>query len=301
MILWMLACVPTEPEAAPARVEPAVITQAKSWVRDVDADATHVYWTSYDPSSGRTARAVIERAPLTGGPAEIVAVEAHPPQDLAVHGGFLYWSYEHGSLERLPVTGGTPEVIATDSATCFSVDDSGEYFIRGVELIHVDPATGEARQVAKKALALCPLAFGDHLYWPERTGMFRVPKAGGEPELFAKLKKCESLVAFEGALYTCHDDVLTRVDPESGESTPVRGLCKGPDLQVAADAHWITADHYDGWPPEKATRLVEVTRDGPSYLFDGQGASPPVAIGEDLVWFGQPAGGSWTGFRVPRP
>lgn len=301
MILWLLACAPGEPEPAPARVEPTSIATAKSWVRTIDADATHVYWTSYDPTSGRSARAVLERAPLAGGPAEVVAIEAHPPQHLAVHGGFLYWSYEHGSLKRVPVTGGTPQLITRDSAPCFNVDDSGVYLIRGVEVLHVDPETGEERQVAKKALAECPVPFGDYVFWPERTGLFRVPKSGGEPAMFAKLKKAEPLIPFEDALYTCYDDILTRVDPETGEHAPIRGLCKGPSLQVSANAHWITADHFEGWPPQKGTRLIEVTKDGPSYLFAGQGASPPKVIGDDVVWFGQPSEGPWTGFKAALP
>lgn len=301
MILWLVACGPSEPPIHPTPVERQVVAPARSWVRNVAVDATHVYWTSYDPTSGRSDRALVERAPLTGGEPQIVAIEAHPPQHLAVHQGYVYYSWHEGSLKRVPVEGGEPERLVEHAARCFDVDATHVYYIHGIDLLRVPLAGGEPEQLAHKVLAECPVVHDGTVYWLERMAMFGVSTQGQDHREIMPLKKAEGLQVVDGALHACFDDKIVRLDPQAGEATPVRGYCLGDGLTITPEAHWFLEPYYAGWPPAKYTRLVEVTREGPTWLFDGDGSSPAVVAGDRVHWFGSEPGGDWQGLSAPVP
>lgn len=293
-----------EPEPVPRRVEPERFTAARSWVRAITADGDAVVWASYDVSTGRSARAVIDRVGPTGGSANELFEEPHPPQHVAVWDGHLYWAFESGPLRRAPLGGGEPALLVDRTkAACFDVDASGLYLIVDADVVHVDPSSGARRVVAQRSLGECPVALGDRVYWTERKGVYSAPKSGGPPERLAELSVPAGLLAWDGALYACVSEVLTRIDPATGEVRPVRDVCRADGLVVRDGAHWFRAPGFSGWPPTERARIAEVSARGVSWLFDGMGASPPVVAGDHLVWFGRPDGGGvdWQGYRVPLP
>lgn len=292
------------PEGAPPRTAPQDLTRARSWVRVVAADDTHVYWSNYDTSSGKSTRATIDRVPIEGGEREEVTEERHPPVFLTVHGDHVYWVYEDGPLKRVAKSGGEEQVLLPRSrARCFQVDDDGLFVIEDADVLRIDPSTGEQTVLAKRSLGGCAVPVGDHVFWTERKGLYRVSKAGGDAEKLIALDKPDGLLAHDGALFTCLDDVLTRIEPTTGKTTPVRGYCKAQGLAVGERAHWFWVPYFKGWPPMEHARLVEVTSDGISWLYDGEGVSPPAVVGDQLVWFGRPDGGpvDWQGYSVPVP
>lgn len=301
MILWLLACGPAEPPIQPTQVERRPVAPARSWVRDVAADASHVYWTSYDPTSGRSERAVLERAPIQGGDAEIVAVERHPPQHLQVQDGYLYWSYHEGSLKRVPVTGGEPQKLVERSARCFDLDATHAYYIHGIDLFRVPLTGGEPEQLAHKVLAECPLVHDGQVYWLERMALFAVSTTGQDHREVMPLKKAEGLQVVDGRLHACWDDKIVGIDLATLQAEPVRDYCKGEGLLIEPGGHWFLEPYYTGWPPQKHARLVQVTSSGPTYLFDGEGSSPAVRSGDRLLWFGSEPGDGWQGRSAPLP
>lgn len=300
--LALLACDVGEPEALPQRVAPTPFASARSWVQDITTDGQQVFWGSYDVSTGRSARAVIDRAQLEGDGSVELAERRHPPKHLEVADGWVYWSYEIGPLQRAPVAGGPTEtVLLGANTTCFAADATGVYLFDTVDLIHVTP-DGTQRVVAEKGYGECPVLFGDRVYWNERKGVFSVPQTGGTPEKLADVSKPEGLVVHDDALYACVEDTLTRIDPKSGAHQLVRSFCKGDGLAVSDGGHWFRYHHFAGWPAEKQWRVAEVTKHGVSWLFDGKDVSHVEVIGEEVVFFGREHGSpDWKGYRAPVP
>lgn len=293
-----------EPDALPARVEPVVATRARSWVRTVESDGQYLFWMNYDVSSGRSARTVLDRAPISGGDAVELAVERHPPDHLGVGGSHVYWLYQDGPLKRVPVEGGPVEVVVPKvEAACFSVDATGLYTIEGAKVLRRSAPDWNPVVLATNALGDCPVVLGDHVYWNERKGMHGVPIAGGERRKVADVKIPKGLIALDGELYTCIGDLLTAVDPQSGKKRPIREYCKADGLTVGPNGHWFRAPYFEGWPPTKRFRVAEVTSKGVSYLFDGEGVSSVVVAGDRLAFFGRASGGSsdWVGYTAPLP
>ncbi|MEZ4316932.1 MAG: hypothetical protein R3F61_05500 [Myxococcota bacterium] len=294
----------TEPEGGPPRVAPTQIAEARSWVRTVVTDGSSLYWANYDVSTGRSARAVVDRTGAAGGERQELVVEPHPPEQLDVDGGFLYWSYELGPLKRVALAGGEPEVLLEHTgAKCFDADGPDVFLMRDGDVVHVDPATRENRVIARKALGDCVVALGDALFWTERKQIATVPRVGGEPTPLVELNKPDGLVVFDGALYTCVDDVLTRVDPSTGETKPIRSYCHSDGLAVSENGHWFRREYFEGWPPQEHQRIAEVTSEGVSWLFDGLGVSSVAIADGHVIWFGRAegSGGDWKGYRAPLP
>jgi hypothetical protein len=293
-----------EPEANPARVVPVEATRARSWVRTVVSDGQHLFWMNYDVSTGRSARTTLDRAPIAGGEPVELAEERHPPDHLAVGGGHVYWLYDGGALKRVPVDGGPVEVVQPRvEAACFAVDASGLYTIEGAKVLRRTAPDWAPVELASNALGDCPVVLDGHVFWNERKGLHRVPVDGGERVKLAELRVPKGLRAFDGELYTCIGDLLTAIDPASGATRPVRSYCKADGLTIGENGHWFRAPHFVGWPPAKQYRIAEVTRDGVSYLFDGEGASTVVVTEGRLAFFGRPVGGTsdWVGYTAPLP
>lgn len=292
------------PEGGPPRLEVQPVTRARSWVRNVVTDGEQVVWANYDVSTGKSARATIDRVALAGGERVELAEEHHPPADLQLAGGYAWWHYRDGALKRVPLTGGTVErVFEKVPAACFGVDDSGAYWFEDGTLVHLDVGTGQTRVVGEHLLGDCPLPWKDQIYWMERKGIHAIPKAGGEEREVLKVTKPTGLQVYDDALYACLDDILTRVDPLTGETTKVRSYCRGEGLAIGPNAHWFPVPHFEGWPPVEKVKLAEVTSSGVSWLYDGEGVSPVVAAEGRVFWFARPRGGSsdWAGYSVVQP
>lgn len=305
LISLLVGCAPAEPDPLPARVAPEPYTSARSWVRTLVADDDRIFWANYDVSTGRSARAVVDSFGGSGSGERVeVAVEPHPPQGLSVHGGYLYFSFDSGPLKRAPVDGGDAELLVPYvGRACVAVDDSGLYFVRNADVIHLDLTSREERVLARHVLGECLVIVGDELFWAERKGLFSIPKAGATPVRRVDVSNPKQLIARDGALFACVDDVLRRLEPETGDTKPIRGFCQGDGLAITNNAHWVRTPYFKGWPPEERARIVELTSKGMSVLYDGRGASPPVVAGDHLVWFGRDDEGSgdWQGYRVPLP
>lgn len=292
------------PEGAPPRVDAKPVVQARSWVRDVATDGRVVVWANYDVSTGKSARATIDRVALAGGERVELAEEHHPPADLQVAAGYAWWHYRDGALKRVPLGGGEVErVHERIPAACFGVDERGVYWFDDGTLVHLDPQSRVTRVLGEHLLGDCPIPLGDRIYWEERKGIHAMARGGGEDVEFVKVTKPTGLQVFDGALYACLDDILTRVDPATGATTKVRSYCRGEGLAIGPNGHWFPVPHFEGWPPVEKVKLAEVTSEGVSWLFDGEGVSPVVATGGRVFWFGRPRGGpsDWAGYSVAQP
>ncbi len=307
LLLGMLVgCMETvgSPEGRPPRIEPRVFARADGWVRHLATDGRTVVWASYDLVDGRSDRAVIHAAPLAGGPRRVLAEERHPPTALRLWGGYVWWHYKHGGLKRVALDGGRVErVLERVDAACFDVDDTGIYWFAEGKLLHQRKGDAGPQILATRVMGDCPVVLGDTVFWNERKGIYAVPRAGGEARQLVDLARPQGLTVHEGALYACVDDVLTRIDSVSGAARPVRSYCRPDGLAVGPRGHWFRAPTYRGWPAQKWERLAEVTADGVSWLFEGEGLSPVVLGGGQVIWFGRPEGGSiaWEGYRAPQP
>ncbi|MCA9567304.1 MAG: hypothetical protein KC656_05655 [Myxococcales bacterium] len=292
------------PEGGPPRVEARPATQALGWVRQIATDGSTVAWSSYDFTKGTSDRATIDVMTLPSGARRELAEERHPPAQIAVHGGYVWWHYRDGGLKRVPVGGGEVErLVERLPAACFGIDDGGVYWFADADLFRFDPSTGTTTTLVRRVLGDCPVPLGDRVYWNERRGTYAVPRAGGEATLVADLKRPQGLVVHDGGLYACVDDVLTHIDPTSGEPRKVRSYCRPDGLAVTDAGHWFRVAYYEGWPAEEKWRVAEVTSSGVSWLYDGLGVSPVVVADGKVVWFGRPHDGpiEWSGYAVPLP
>lgn len=77
----------------------------------------------------------LRRAPLSGGPGEVLATQVAGPLGLTVHDGYAYWVTHWGRVDRVPVTGGPAEHLAVDEKYPRSValGDGAVYWAAGGE------------------------------------------------------------------------------------------------------------------------------------------------------------------------
>jgi hypothetical protein len=108
---------------------PLCITSLRAY--QLTHNESWIYWSSGLDAKWTTAR--IERISALGGTASVV-LSGISPGYFAVHQGFVYWTeLKQGRVLRAPVSGGPPEVLAAGLAepSEIAVDDSGIYWLTG--------------------------------------------------------------------------------------------------------------------------------------------------------------------------
>lgn len=144
---------------------------------------SHVYWSD---GNGRT----VFRAPIAGGPAQVVTQLETPAHQLAVSGDIIFvrgpgtiWSFWNRKLERFAESTGRGGIVADDRSVVWTNEDSGEVVtasVRGDAPLRV-LAHGRLRPYAVTMDAT-------HVYWAnEGDGtLARVSRAGGEVEILVR-------------------------------------------------------------------------------------------------------------------
>ncbi|HEY3819904.1 MAG TPA: hypothetical protein VGL81_22220 [Polyangiaceae bacterium] len=98
----------------------------------------------------------IERLPLGGGDTALLAASKDGVTDLAVSGGYVYWtsrSYEGSNpsgIMSVPVTGGTPTILSSDPAMGIAADGINVYWTVSLcgQYDQGQPCTGALKKMA---------------------------------------------------------------------------------------------------------------------------------------------------------
>jgi hypothetical protein len=115
--------------ADPSAMQPEVLAHDCSYMDEMTADATHLYWAC-NPGTR------IHRMPLAGGPIEELYTGPGGALSLAVDGGFIYIAQTRGDaydyndlIVRVPVTGGAPTTLVTPiGVRALAIEDGSIYY-----------------------------------------------------------------------------------------------------------------------------------------------------------------------------
>jgi hypothetical protein len=164
--------------------QPQTIAREEAEPDAIALDATHVYWTNADDEDG-----AVRRQAKAGGAIETVASTAYPARGLTVDATPVYWTtqWHNGVVARRATSGGAAETIVADS--------------NGSQVVAVDAT---------------------HAYWYAgvggTTGIWRAPRAGGTPELFAADEDGQvyAIALDDDHAYWAHSDGFIRRRAKSG-------------------------------------------------------------------------------------
>ena len=143
---------------------------------DIAVDSTHVYFSLLGVAGS------IQKIPLTGGAATLLAWAANHPYSVAVGGGHVYWAdvgtpptYSDGSISRVPINGGAGEVFAPSQCQPESVQLDGEYAYWatycGGTVARMPIKGGPIRVLAAGQAGPSSLALNDdEVYWTNTLG-----------------------------------------------------------------------------------------------------------------------------------
>ncbi len=224
----------------------------------IAADGENVYWA--DAVS-------IERLPVGGGKAIVLAKGLRSPADLAIGGPQVYWTEticcghgQTGSVKKVPVAGGKITVLAANVEAPGPIAVSGpevfwgeggptglaEGFGRIAKVSEGGAVTTVAGGISSDAP---PIAVDDlNIYVADRFTIKKIPLSGGQPEKIAAAgSTVVDLAADNSNVYWIEDPVSTvrRVDVSGGPITTITSGT-GPAGRLVIDGaniYWV--DHYD--------------------------------------------------------
>jgi hypothetical protein len=192
--------VPSAGGAAPSVVTPAGASGGLYVLGVVAFDSAYVYWA--EGAGGKTP-GTINRAPLGGGPAQLLASSTGFIGGIAVDSGNVYWvAQDEGKVYSAPVTGGSGTVVASGltepagmtihTGTIYFTDPDGDLMTvpagggTVTTIVHgpgLPPNTGVRDFSPGLAVDENNVYFSQY-YAPEPT-LAKVPLTGGAPTVLA--------------------------------------------------------------------------------------------------------------------
>lgn len=147
----------------------------------------YVYWTDFS-----TGRGSILRAPLDGGPGQLISDEAEHPSSLETSATHVYWiPLWLGEIRRKPLAGGDAEVFAAGElgAASIALDSTHVYWTRSREIRRAPLSGGAASGFFTSTTSVSELVVrGGFVYWVDRSfgAIWRAPVQGaGSPRMVA--------------------------------------------------------------------------------------------------------------------
>lgn len=268
--------VPTNPPQKP------VLTQisAERMVAFLALGEAHVYWSEGD---GRT----VFRAPLGGGPEEMVTQLDQPTHQLAVSGPTLFirspgniWSFANGKLERFAESTGRGGIMTDAENVVWTNEDSGEVVSSGVR------KDGPLRVLASgQARPYSVTMDTTHVYWAnEKDGtLSRVSREGGPVEVLVRGQTWPAGTALdETHLYWIDRTagLVMRIPKTGGEPHILTKTPVGSLSAALMGTHLYWTSHDD-------SRLLRVPKTGGSPEVVAQGQICPFDIvtrGHDIFF-----------------
>ncbi len=202
------------------------LADALDQLQRITLDEEYVYWTQYDGG--------ILRVPKGGGEITVVAELFGHPVSIASHEGDLYTAMtETGEVAKVTKSSGASTRITGQNAPAdLALDGEHVYWINRGE---PGTATGELVRAPLGNLAAAevilsnleePLALGltpDAILWATYEKVFRLARAGGEPQVFEiPFDEPQGVTEFDGFIYVAGYG-LYRVRVSDGDSELLDG------------------------------------------------------------------------------
>lgn len=234
--------------------------------RAVVADTDAVYFTTWGTPWPDGVGAIV-RAPLSGGPSQVLSDAETVPYAIAQDTGELYWTdYDAGVIRSMPKHGGTPDTLAwgLHAPMALAVRDGFVFFTANGALQRVPVHGGAIEQIVHTGGDVTAVvADGAELFFhvgvsaggnPADAALWRVSPGGEDPiELargaaFDTTEGTWSLVERGAWLYwaSTHDDAVYRIDKQTGEKS---AMAHGPSpFSIAISGgylYWSTGRNAD--------------------------------------------------------
>lgn len=203
------------------------LTSVDAGLERITIDDAFVYWTEHN--------ATILRVPKTGGDAALVKTIFGNPVSIAAHADELYVAMpEQGVVAMVSkTTGAETRLAGQDRPVDLGVDAEHVYWINeGIagaatgELVRAPLGNLEDAEVIRSGLA-DPLALGvtaDAIVWATYDRVFRLPRGGGEPQMFeVELGEPKGVTEFDGILYVAGAAGFIRIRLADGDALALEG------------------------------------------------------------------------------
>jgi hypothetical protein len=301
-----------------------VLATAASGISSFAIDATSVYWTTSETTSGLPppSNGTVSKCPLTGcaGAPTVLATGQDFPQDIVVTGSTLYWlDYNAPALVRCSTDcSDNPTTFNTWSEIwlgAFAVNDTQAYFtgMNGAGLVQECPSSGCTAPTTFASGQADPndMVVGDaNLYWLDfgissgaKTpmysdgGVMTCPLGGcdgGPTALATGLSDPRSLVVNGATAYWADGESVLACSVNGCNDAPTTIVTLPPSdgqvLAVAADAtnvYFGATTSVDGFSWQVFACALGGCADGPTLLSStmGGGAVGEIAVDATRVYF----------------
>lgn len=243
---------------------------AQGMMQYVALGEAHVYWSDGD---GRT----VFRAPLGGGPAEIVTQLDGPAHQMAISGQTLFirspdviWAFANNKLERFAKSTGRGGITADERHVVWTNEQTGDVVItnvrRDVPLRVL--AAGQARPYS--------VTMDDtHVYWAneENGTLARIQRGGGDIEVLVRGQSWPASISLDETHLYWMDrtaGLLKRITKSGGEPQIITKVSVGSFSTALGGTHvyWTSTEDGRVMRAPKMGGIVEVLARGQRRPFD---------------------------------